>query len=177
MNGFLVEASSSQRADFASAPGVVSVTRAPYFEPLLEDAVPQIGAIEVATNLGFTGKNVTIGVIDTGVDYTHKSLGGSGKVQDYDKARQNPSRAEGLFPNNKVIGGYDFAGTSYTGSNTPVVDEDPIDENGHGSHVSGITAGMTGNRNLHHGVAPDALILGLKVFGRTGGTNVAQDAV
>lgn len=60
-----------------------------------------------------TGKGVTIGIIDTGVDYTHSDLGGC------------------LGENCKVIGGYDFVDG----------DNDPIDRMGHGTHVAAIAAG------------------------------------
>jgi subtilase family serine protease len=47
---------------------------------------------------GYFGKGITIGIIDTGVDYTHPALGGK------------------LGNGNKVIGGYDFVGDAYTGT-------------------------------------------------------------
>ncbi|KAK7692412.1 hypothetical protein QCA50_004037 [Cerrena zonata] len=43
------------------------------------------------------GKGVKIGIIDTGIDYTHPLLGG------------------GIGPGHKVIGGFDFVGDAYTG--------------------------------------------------------------
>ncbi len=58
------------------------------------------------------GTGTTIGIIDTGIDYTHPDLGG------------------GRFPNAKVVGGYDFADD----------DRDPMDSVGHGTHVAGIAA-------------------------------------
>ena len=53
----------------------------------------------------------------------------------------------GTFPTAKVTGGYDFVGDDYDpGSDTPAntipqPDPDPLDCNGHGSHVSGTAAG------------------------------------
>ncbi len=81
-----------------------------------------------------TGKGIVVGVVDTGVDYNDAELGGGG------------------FPNNKVIGGYDFADN----------DSDPMDKDGHGTHVSGIIAGSK------FGVAPNAKIRAYKVFSGTG---------
>lgn len=62
-----------------------------------------------------------IGILDTGTDYKHPALGG------------------GFGPGFKVAGGYDFVGDAYTGFNTPVPDNDPLDQcAGHGTHVAGI---------------------------------------
>jgi minor extracellular serine protease Vpr len=77
-----------------------------------------------------TGNGIVVGVIDTGVDYNDKELGGGG------------------FPNSKVIGGYDFADSS----------PDPMDTEGHGTHVAGIIAGSV------NGIAPSAKIRAYKVF-------------
>jgi len=77
-----------------------------------------------------TGNGVVVGVIDTGVDYTNKELGGGG------------------FPNSKIIGGYNFADSK----------TDPMDKEGHGTHVAGIIAGSL------NGIAPDAKIRAYKVF-------------
>ena len=62
-----------------------------------------------------TGKGIKVGVIDTGIDYLHKALGG------------------GFGPGFKVAGGYDFINGS----------PKPLDDNGHGTHVAGIIAGSS----------------------------------
>ena len=58
------------------------------------------------------------------------------------------------FPNAKVIGGMDTADE----------DADPMDCDGHGTSVSGVVAGP-------RGVAPDAKIVALKVFGSSDASN------
>lgn len=71
---------------------------------------------------GIKGKGVKIGIIDTGVDYLHPSLGG------------------GFGPGYKISFGYDLVGDNYTGTNTPVPDDDPLVTcavGGHGTHVAG----------------------------------------
>lgn len=57
---------------------------------------------------GLLGQGIKIGIIDSGIDYTHPALGGK------------------FGPGNKVIGGYDFVGDAYTGSSgpAPVPDDD-----------------------------------------------------
>jgi len=112
-------------------------------ESLLMDSVPLIKADDVwrldedSNNCNetlkscLTGEGVTIAIIDTGVDYTHQDLGGC--------------FGEGC----KVVGGYDFYNN----------DNDPMDDNGHGTHCAGIAAG---NGRLK-GVAPDAKIYAYKI--------------
>ena len=80
---------------------------------------------------GYTGKNVKVAIVDTGIDYTHPDLGGC-----FGKAC-------------KVQIGYDFVNN----------DEDPMDDNGHGTHVAATAAG----NGVLKGVAPDAIIYSYKV--------------
>ncbi|KAF9010760.1 pyrolysin [Cyathus striatus] len=100
---------------------------------------------------GITGKGINIGIIDTGIDYTHPALGG------------------GFGPGHKVVGGYDFVGDAYTGSNTPVPDSDPLDQcEGHGTHVAGIIGADPINPFNISGVAYGASISAYRIFGCEG---------
>lgn len=87
--------------------------------------------------LGYTGEDVLVAIIDTGVRLDHADL--QGRFWD--------GGAE--YPNH----GYDFASH----------DNDPSDENGHGTHVAGTICG-TGASGTQTGVAPDAKLMVLKVF-------------
>ncbi|KAG4442334.1 hypothetical protein IFR05_002185 [Cadophora sp. M221] len=74
--------------------------------------------------LGIKGSGVKIAIIDSGIDYTHPSLG------------------SGFGPGIKVIGGYHFIGDWYAGISgmPPVEDDDPrvsCQDGGHGTHVVG----------------------------------------
>jgi|TARA_Y100000310_G_scaffold255224_1_gene262559 subtilisin family serine protease len=103
-----------------------------------------------------TGVDETICVIDTGINYTNADFGGC----------SNESFLDGTC--SKVIGGWDF--------NTGTEDNDPMDYNGHGTHVAGTVAA---NGNIT-GIAPDAKIVAVKVFddGGSGGNQlVIADAV
>ena len=78
--------------------------------------MPWIGAPAVWSKIG-RGEHVSIGIIDTGIDYTHADFGGSGVVAEYDANNQERRRA-GTFPTAKVKGGFDFAGPTYN-ANVP----------------------------------------------------------
>lgn len=63
--------------------------------------------------------------------------------------------------------GTDLVGDAYTGSNAPVPDNDPMDCNGHGSHVAGIIAAQP-NRYGFTGAAPDVTLGSYRVLGCEG---------
>jgi subtilisin family serine protease len=160
-----------------------------------------IGANQLwSATLGFRGENIRVGVIDTGIDYTHANFGGPGTATEYlavDPSADPPAR---LFPNAKVVGGWDFAGPTYDASEIatafPAEDPNPMDGpedpdghgGGHGSHVAGTIAGYgvtgvgapfggpytealdTAAMAIGPGVAPLAKLYALKVFGDHGGS-------
>ncbi|KAJ1301871.1 hypothetical protein OPQ81_009098 [Rhizoctonia solani] len=111
-------------------------------------------------NEGYFGKGIKIGIIDTGIDYTHPVLGGK------------------FGPGNKVVGGYDFVGDAYTGQpdSRPAPDDDPMDNcNGHGTHVAGIIGADPNNLYNISGVAYQSLINAYRVFGCNG--SVSDDII
>ncbi|MGI8529401.1 MAG: S8 family serine peptidase, partial [Geodermatophilaceae bacterium] len=151
-----------------------------------------INAPEVWEALGNTGQGIDVGIIDTGIDYTHTDFGGSGSVRQYNLLRrvENRPAPAAVFPNEKVVGGFDFVGDEYTGENTPEPDPNPLDCNGHGSHVAGTAAGYGVNDDgstytgpydtdldlkalrIGPGMAPEANLWALRVFGCEGFTLV-----
>ena len=116
------------------------------------------------------GEGIRVAVIDTGIDYTHKMFGGTGNVEDY-KNNDPTIVEENSFPTRKVIAGIDLVGNnfnSYAGDfeqQIPRGDADPLDEGMHGTHVAGTVAGIGDGINTHDGVAPDASLMAVKVFG------------
>jgi serine protease len=112
---------------------------------------------ELAWSMSIGDPGLIVAVIDTGVDYTHEDLESNIWV--------NP----GEIPGNGVdddqngyiddIHGYDFFAN----------DGDPMDENGHGTHVAG-TIGAEGNNSLGiSGVAWQCQIMALRFLGPDGG--------
>ncbi|KAH7375188.1 serine endopeptidase [Plectosphaerella cucumerina] len=101
---------------------------------------------------GVKGKGAKVGVIDTGINYGHKALGG------------------GIGEGFKVVGGYDFVGNGVwpMPGEIKVPDEDPNDQAGHGTHVAGIVAGES---EFFTGVAPEASLYAYKVFTTIDGTD------
>ncbi|TLS21020.1 uncharacterized protein PpBr36_10762 [Pyricularia pennisetigena] len=99
---------------------------------------------------GIKGKGVKVAVVDTGVDYTHPALGGA------------------FGAGSKVVGGYDLIGDTDWPYAPKRPDADPMDYQGHGTHVAGIIAA---NDELITGVAPEATLLAYKVFGQNAGTD------
>ncbi len=66
----------------------------------------------------------------------------------------------------KVIGGWDL-----TGNQNNLDDQDPMDDEGHGTHVSGIISSVN---STYRGVAPGARIFSVKALDETGGGNTTD---
>ncbi len=142
-----------------------------------KNSVSFIGALEAREELNLTGKGLRIGIIDTGIDYTHTMFGGSGSVDEFKGI--NADLDDPKFPNDKILGGIDLVGdkfspgSPYKEHKIARPDKNPLDYNGHGTHVAGTVAGIGDGVNTYDGVAPDAKLYGIKVFGQ----NSTNDAV
>jgi len=131
-------------------------------QPDLPTTLAYIGGTAVQNN-GITGQGVRIAMLDTGIDYTHYNLGGSGNPTDYVAAVAVASGVPpaNLFPTSKVVGGYDFTGDVWP--NGPLApDPNPIDLNGHGT-LTADTAGGHSLDGLHSGTAPGSQLYAVKV--------------
>lgn len=140
-----------------------------------KNSVAFIGAHKVHGDLAAAGGGVSVGIIDTGIDYTHAMFGGTGTEEAF--TSNDPAVVEeGSFPTAKVVGGIDLVGKEYNSGapdfarHIPIPDQDPIDEGGHGTHVAGTVAGIGDNINTYSGVAPAASLHAIKVFGADGST-------
>ena len=139
------------------------------------NSVSFIGADRAHKELGITGKGVKVGILDTGIDYTHVMFKGPGTKEAYKSI--NPSGPAVGFPSEKVVGGIDLVGTAYDAASSvfekriPLADQNPLDEGGHGTHVAGTVAGLGDGVKHYSGVAPDATLYAVKVFGADGSTS------
>lgn len=174
----------------SSLPGVASYSRPGHFYlpksqstqhkntyDLSSTTVDFIGASKVHQELGILGQGIKVGIVDTGIDYTHAMLGGHGNKEEFEKL--DPALPSESFPNKKVVGGIDLVGSAYDSSSAlnahqiPIPDLNPIDEGGHGSHVAGTVAGIGDGVLSYNGVAPQASLYAIKVFGKNGSTSDA----
>jgi subtilisin family serine protease len=157
-NGIQVIVPQKNLAQLASMPGVTAIHGVPTFKPTNIHGVPFIGAPQAWQNTGATGAGVKVGIIDTGIDYTHADFGGPGTVSAWNNAfahsTDDPtSLAVCMTPANtpcfgpsapRVKGGFDFVGDAYNATNpasVPQPDPNPLDCFDHGTHTAGTLAG------------------------------------
>jgi subtilisin family serine protease len=156
LNAVFVEVDASVLPQLAQDSRVVRIAPVSNYEMDLSETVPYIGASAVQ-DTGFDGSGIKVAVLDSGIDYTHSALGGSGDPAEY--ASNDPTVIEpGTFPTAKVVGGYDFVGSLWP-NDVELPDADPLDDGpsaGHGTHVGHIIGGIGG-------VAPGVDLYAVKV--------------
>ena len=163
-DGLKVRIRADQARSLSSLPGVIAVHPLQVMEPSNIHGVPLVGAPQVWDGLaGFHGEGIKIGVIDSGIDFTHADFAGPGTAAAYQTAFgqdtsdpmlttvcMTPSLTPCFGPAApKVKGGTDLVGDAYNAdpnsplyNPVPVPDANPLDCFGHGSHVSGTAAGF-----------------------------------
>jgi len=141
INALAIIASPEQVKELANDPNILSITPNRIFYKTLDDSAPQINATQVWNMTDLNGFNLT---------GKHQTV----CVLDTGINYSHPNLVHAY------LDGYDFA---YN-------DSDPMDDDGHGTHVSGIIAS---NDTTYRGIAPDAGIVMMKVFNAAGNTDTA----
>jgi len=180
-NGIKVRIAHDRVKELAALPGVVAVRPLQLMKPDNVRGIPLIGTPAVWQSLGLHGEGVKIAIIDTGIDYTHANFGGPGTAAAYTAAHAKetlPADPRLFGPSApRIKGGKDLVGDSYnpdpsnplTYQPIPHPDPNPLDCNGHGSHVAGTAAGSgvtsagttyTGPYNASTLAAPDNFNIG-----------------
>jgi serine protease AprX len=110
-----------------------------------------------------TGGDVTVAVVDTGVDLAHRDLAPN--------VWTNP----GEVPGNGIDDDADGLVDDVHGADFVNHDGDPSDDNGHGTHVAGIVAGNGyDSRGVREAIAPGAHIVALKALDSSGSGSISN---
>ncbi len=182
-NSFTIETEFGNLAEIAMMDGVKSVFVMPVFypataeggmSPMTETSGQMVGAQQVWQDLGYTGKGMKIAVLDTGLDLDHPSF--AADPAEPAMTQKNIERvlkrlnaysvndtitADALYRSAKVPFAFNYADSNLTADHS-------ADEQGdHGTHVSGIAAANKTEGTSVAGMAPDAQIIVMKVFGAT----------
>jgi subtilisin family serine protease len=114
-------------------------------------------------NQGFTGKGITVAVLDSGVDFNHVDLNDNIWINAGEIAGNGIDDDGNGFIDD--VRGWDFVGNN----------NNPMDQNGHGTHVAGIIAAESNNIGVT-GIAPNASIMPLRVLDDVGNGTVTDIA-
>ncbi len=106
-------------------------------------------------NQGFQGDGIVVAVIDSGVDYTHPELTGQMWINSDEIPNNNIDDDGNGYVDD--VQGWDFVDN----------DKDPIDEEGHGTHIAGTIAAKRDGIGTT-GIAPNAKIMSLRVLNDEG---------
>jgi serine protease AprX len=154
INGELVEVSNSQLRKLADSRNILSLHHDRKTGGEMNRAAVTAGARAVQEQLGYDGAGIGVAVIDSGVTPWHDDLTYAGS---------NPAV--------KVVNGQRVRTfVDFVNGRTA-----PYDDNGHGTHVSGIIAGNGyDTMGARAGIAPAANLVSLKVLDDHGGGHISD---
>lgn len=182
-NGFALRTTRKNLETIQSAKGVSrAFVAGSYTLPTVEQADTQALQVALATNQ-FTGKGMTIAVLDTGLDTAHPAFANasadakftkdyvSGILQAADlnaEALMPGVTADDVYLSAKIPFAFDYAGKDAQVAPGSKWDAANLE---HGTHVAGISAGYAVDGEgavTFSGVAPDAQVIPMKVFDDSG---------
>lgn len=180
-NGLSVEADYADLETIQDLPGVkdayvsqVYQLIEPVNETKLADSVPAIGG-DISQKTGYTGKGMVVAILDTGLDTSHEAF--RNKVNEPKFSKQNIAdklasdslrvgnvNVDSIYQSDKIPFAYDYYDndTNVSGGNS------------HGTHVAGIVGANSGQVT---GVAPDAQLMIMKIFGDDGSGAYDSDII
>ncbi|PEL06029.1 S8 family serine peptidase [Bacillus sp. AFS017336] len=178
-NGFSMDTEFKNVKDLQAMPGVTNVHIARTYEQTMKTSKELVQAQSVWEKYGYEGEGLVVGVVDSGIDYTHKDMTLTEKGKQKEKLTESSIQSKFAetsvnekWYSDKVPTGYDWAD-----NDTDVI---PRGKNGnpHGTHVSG-TIGANGDEENDGvlGIAPGVQLLAEKVFSDTGGGAYEDDII
>jgi subtilisin family serine protease/phosphatidylserine/phosphatidylglycerophosphate/cardiolipin synthase-like enzyme len=157
----------------------------------LDKTIPDIRVDQVRKNFALKGKGVIIGIIDTGIDFTHPDFrnpdGSSRILYIWDQNQPTidlPPGVLGKIPDPPINYGREYTkndiNAALKSAASPYLQVPQKDENGHGTHVAGIAAGNgRASNGKYVGIAPYADIILVKHWNkeRLGDSNTMIQAL
>ena len=137
-------------------PGVVMVELDGIMQIANSDVKDTHGVWDVYEATGYDGAGSVVSIIDTGIDGNHVGL----DDMDDDNSTNDP----------KIIAFYDVVNNPGLTNGSEIF---PYDDQGHGSHCAGTTAGTGAPNYEHTGMAPQAQLVGVKVLDAGGSGSFA----
>ncbi|MGK4044326.1 S8 family serine peptidase [Heyndrickxia oleronia] len=170
VNGFSAEIKQGDIAKVEKIPNVKRVQVVhkydmPKVQPEMKYSKELVQAQKAWRTTGFKGQGMIVGIIDTGIDYNHKDM----KLSDDASATLTKDGVTKLKLANNLPGKYYTAkvpyGYNYMDKNSDIIDS-TAGASMHGMHVAGTVAANGDEENGGiQGIAPEAQLLALKVFG------------
>lgn len=180
-NGLSVEADYADLETIQDLPGVkdayvsqVYQLIEPVNETKLADSVPAIGG-DISQETGYTGKGMVVAILDTGLNTSHEAFQNAVNAPKFtkqdiadklasDSLRVGNVNVKSIYQSDKIPFAYDYYGndTNVSGGNS------------HGTHVAGIVGA---NKGQVTGVAPDAQLMIMKIFGDDGSGAYDSDII
>lgn len=194
VSGMALEIPYGDLEEIRRIPGVKAAFVAPQYQvpedmsgetsaPSMHATTGSVGAVTTWEELGYTGQGMRVAVIDTGLDTDHPSFAAApaltedsltaeklgGVLESLNAYARYMSHsavkltADKLYRSEKIPYGFNYVDESLD------ITHDNDEQGDHGTHVSGTVAANRTEGTEVVGIAPDAQILVMKVFGTNGG--------
>ncbi len=188
LNGYSALLTEAQVKKLEGQEGVMKVLKDELRQPTTDSSPDFLGLTGPASawQTGYTGENVVVGIVDTGIWPEHPSFADDGSYGpspigpipcEFGNTAQNPNDAP-FTCNNKLLGARQMLATyrALIGA-APDEFDSARDDDGHGTHTASTAAGNAGveavvlgvPRGTVSGIAPRARVVAYKGLGNLGG--------